>query len=458
MQEESARGCQSPESSETRTPRSPRALAPVLALLVAGTVGLLACGILPRLSREGELAQAQKLTASQLPVVKTEIVRTAPLSELIQLPSTVLPVQDIPVYARTDGYLKERRVEIGDRVKAGQILAIIETPEVDHTLTQKEADARQDHANYLSAQADYKQALATLKTAQANIARIKASLAFSRAQVVRYTELASEGAISAESKDEKVREVDTDLATLSAQEATVESVKQQCEAFKEKILVAKSAFESSQAEVRQWQTRQAFHTIVSPADGVVTARNIDAGALITHGSDNNNQEIVRIARTDVLRIIVNVPQAFAESVKPGQKARIICPDKPKLKIEGQVAHAAGGLDGGSRTLQVEIRIPNKNQVLMPGMFVRTELNLRRQSSPLLVPSNCLVVKPEGQFVAVLQGNKVTLKAVEIFRDQGPMVEISAGLKDGEIVVVDPPESLANGSVVQIARKGTGEKQ
>lgn len=427
----------------------PRALLPVSIALVLALVALLACGILPRLSRGQELETIRDGVIREVPVVRVEKARRGPTEEDLVLPANIEPVQDIPVYARTSGYLKSRFVDIGDRVKEGQTLALIETPEIVQELESARADVRQASAALKSAQADLMQGKSNLKTAQANVKKAHASLRFSRAEVDRYTELAQEGAISYESRDSKVRDQDTDSESVNASLAAVEAAQQQIAAYAEKVSVAKAAMESQQANMRKLEAQAGFQKVLAPCEGVVTARNVDAGALISSGSESSNQELLRIARTDVLRVFVFVPQAFFQTVHTGQDAEITVAEKPGRTFIGKVARVAGGLDGLSRTLRVEVRIPNAKNILLPGMYSRVRFVIHRTEPPLVIPSNAIVVKPEGQFVAVVgNGNVVHFNLVDLSRDHGPEVEIVQGLSEGDLVVLDPPDNIANGSQVK----------
>lgn len=434
---------------DTSHPGVPRALAPVAIVLVLALVGLLACGILPRLSRGRELETIREAVIHEIPVVRVEKAKRGPTEEDLILPANIEPVQDIPVYARTSGYLKTRLVDIGDRVKEGQTLALIETPEIVQELESAKADLRQAGAALKSAQADLMQGKSNLKTAESNVKKAYASLRFSRAEVGRYSELAQEGAISYESRDSKVRDQDTDHESVNASIAAVEAAQQQILAYAEKVGVAKAAMESQQANVRKIEAQAGFQKVTAPCDGVVTARNVDAGALISSGSESSNQELLRIARTDVLRVFVFVPQAFFQTVHTGQDAEITVAEKPGRTFIGKVARVAGGLDGLSRTLRVEVRIPNAKNLLLPGMYSRVRFVIHRDEPPLVIPSNAIVVKPEGQFVVVVgNDNIVHFNLVDLSRDHGPEVEIVQGLSEGDLVVLDPPDNIANGSQVK----------
>jgi RND family efflux transporter MFP subunit len=433
-----------------KTPsRPPAALVPVVCAIVLGLGGLLAAGVLPRMTRTQGLEATREAVLHEIPQVRVQKAVLAPEREDLILPANIEPVQDIPVYARTSGYLKTRLVDIGDRVKLGQSLAVIETPEIVQELESARADLRQSRAALRSAQADLLQGKSNLHTSEANVKKTKASLTYSRAQVARYTQLAQDGAISYESRDEKVRDVDTDLASLTASDAAVEAAKQQVAAYSEKVGVAEAQVQSQLANQHKLEAQAGFQQVLSPTEGVITARNVDSGALVTSGSQTSNTELLRIARTDVLRVFVFVPQAFFESMHPGLDAEITVAEKPGHIYAGKVARVAGGLDGLSRTLRVEVRIPNPKNQLMPGMYARVKFIAQRSHRPIVVPSNCVVVKPEGQFVCVLgPKNTVEFKAVDLYRDHGPEVEIVQGLQAGDTVVLDPPDNIATGSVVK----------
>ena len=442
-----------PEVTNLATPqsgaRAPKALLPVSIALVATIGGLVVAGIWPRINRQQDIAKAQ---SEQLitPAFRAQTAAFADSAIEIVLPASIEPVQDIPLYARADGYLKERLVDIGDRVKKGQLLASLETPELDQQLKQGEADLAQAEASLNSSKADLKQGQANLITARATVKKIKASLAFSIAEVARYKQLADEGAVSYELKDSKVRDVDSDEASLNAANSDVEASQSRVGALEQKVSQAKAAIESARANIRRLSSLAGFQKIYAPCDGVVIARNVDNGALIAKGSDGNNKELLRIARTDVLRVFVNVPQTYFSNMKVGLPAEIKLTEIPDESFPGQVAHVAGGLDATSRTLRTEVRIPNLKGALMPGMYAQVVFKINRSYPPLIIASNAIVVRKDGQYVCVVApNNKVHYAKVELGRDHGSEVEIVSGLEAGKKVVLDPPDWLTNGTTVKI---------
>ena len=432
------------------SPETPRALVPVLVSLVAIICGLIVSGIMPRLDRQTAAAEAMK-EQQVMPTFRSQKAVLAPNNEEITLPAGIEPVQDIPLYARADGYLRERFVDIGDRVKKGELLAVLETPELDEQLKQGKADLNQAEALLNSSKADLKQGQANLATAQANLKKMKAQLAFSVTQVARYRQLADEGAISTEQRDSKVRDVEADEAAVSAAQSDIEANQSRLAALKEKVSQTEAAVRSARANINRLSSLAGFQNIIAPCDGVVTARNVDNGALIAKGSDSNNKELLRIARTDVLRIFVNVPQTFFTAMKTGLPATIKISEMPRENFYGRVAHVAGGLDAASRTLRTEVRIANDKGLLMPGMYAQVVFNISRPQPPLIVASNAIVVHKDGQYVCTLDSSsKAHYQKVDLGRDHGSDVEIIRGIQPGAEIVLDPPDWLSEGTAIKVA--------
>lgn len=437
---------------ELESKHPPRALVPVSIGLALLLVGLFISGILPRLGRNQEIARAQSEHAGT-PAFRTQKAVPAEAVVEVTLPASIEPVQDIPIYARTDGYLKERLVDIGDRVKRGQLLAVIETPEVDQQLKQGESDLAQSLASLESSKADLKQGQANIATALATVKRIKAGLAFSIAEVARYRQLAADGAVSNEQRDSKIRDVESDEASLNASISDVEASKSRVTALEQKVKQAEASVESARANIKRLSSLAGFQNVYAPADGVITARNVDSGALITHGSDGNNKELLRMARTDVLRVFVSVPQTYFNAMKVGLPAEIKISELPKQTFPGTVAHVAGGLDAASRTLRTEVRIPNGKNALMPGMYAQVAFKIKRDEPPLTLPSNAIIVRKDGQFVCIVaKGNKVHYEKVELGRDHGADVEVVSGVPQGAKVVLDPPDWLSDGTTIKPAEE------
>ncbi len=412
----------------------------ILVVLIVGTV--------PRVTREQELKAEQKLAAEHKPVVFVAPAQGADPKQELLLPANIEAIQQISIYARSSGYLQQRLVDIGDHVKTNQLLMIIATPETDKQLQQANADLRQARNSLKAAQADLNQSMSSLENSRAAAKKISADLIFSKAQVLRYSSLATQGAVSIEQRDLVQHNVDADKANLEAANAAIRTAEMQISAFKERVAVAQSSVESKQANVEQIQQLVGFQRVLAPCDGVVTARNVDAGALVTAGSTGQNTELLRMARTDSLRVFVYVPQSFFQTVHPGDSADILVNEMPGEVFKATIAHVAGALDPQSRTLQIEVHIPNKEGRLLPGMYAQIRLASGRVVLPTLIPSNAIVTRTTGTYVALVdKEHKLHYQKVIIGRDYGPKVEITTGLRPGQMVVLDPSDDINDNDVV-----------
>src|SRR5438874_415508 len=312
--------------------------------------------------------------------------------EEIALPGNMQAFADASIYARTNGYLKRWYVDIGAHVRAGQTLAEIDTPEIDHQLQQARAD---------------------LATAQAN-----ARLAQTTAE--RYRDLI---------RTDSVAQQDLDNANGSL-EAKV------------------AAVESARANVRRLEQLQSFKRIEAPFEGVVTARNTDIGALIDSGS--NARELFHVAAVQTLRVFVNVPEVYARAAQPGLKADLTLKEYPGRRFTGTLVRTAQAIEVASRTLLTEIDVDNPHGELLPGSYAEVHLHLPTAASTLKVPVSALIFRSDGLMVATIkEGNQVAIVPVIAGRDFGNAVEILGGLTGSERVILNPPDSLADGETVRI---------
>jgi len=310
----------------------------------------------------------------------------------LSLPGNMQPYTDAAIFARTTGYLKKRYADIGSRVKSGQLLAEIDTPEIDQQLQQARAD---------------------LATAQAN-----AKLAQTTAD--RYRELI---------KTESVAQQDVDNANgaFDARRAEVQS---------------------ALANVGRLEQLQSFKKIYAPFDGVITARNTDIGALI--GSTSNATELFHIAATHKLRVYVNIPQDYSHETKTGLDAEIELKEMPGQRFKGTLVRTSQSIDPTSRTLLAEIDLDNPAGELLPGSYAEVHLKLPSRGSTFRLPVNALIFRSEGVRVAVVSDRRVVLTPVTLGRDFGSTVEVLAGLTGDEAVIVNPPDSLMAGQTVRVA--------
>ncbi len=414
--------------------------------------GVLFSGLMPRFATEEQLAieQKAKRVAAPTPAI---VVHQAPAQSDLVLPANLQAVQEIPIFARCAGYLKDCLVDIGDTVMKGQTLAIIDAPELDQQLDQAKADLKEAGSQVKSAQADLARAQATLITSKANLKKMEANLLFSKREIGRYTELESEGAISREQRDEKERNVDSDTAAIDAAKADITANVAQVASNKQKVEVAQARVESVRANLGRVNSLCSFKNVKAPCAGIITSHSLDAGALINEGSASNVSELMRLSRIDVLKVFVQVPQNFYQAIKPGMPAAVMVAEFPQKKFLASVSRVSGGLDAASRTMQVEARIDNQNNLLKPGMYGTIDFNLKNESTgkdqaPILIPASSLVVKPEGLFVArVDAGGAVHFAPVTIGRDFGKDMEVTTGIKDGQTILLDPDIDLKEGANV-----------
>lgn len=353
---------------------------------------LLGIGIAPRLHRRSEL-QAAQAAIGQPRVVTFALAKVGAASGKVVLPGTAAPIETALIYARTNGFVRELKADIGDRVKEGDVLAVLDTPEM-------ESDAR---------------------NARARAGEMEQNAKIIRAQAERQSRMAEAGVGTQERADEAQARANSAEAALSA----------------------------SRSEVDRWSTMLSFRHVRAPFAGVVTRRNVEKGALVTAGSSAGVTSLFEVARTETLKITVDVPQGLAQHVRVGEAAQVIA---GTLTVEGRVARTAGALDPGTRTLRTEVHVPGDKGVLA-GSFVRVALSTHSASPPVHVPANALVARPRGNVVYVVgDDGKIQETKVTLGRELGAEVELVSGLSGGEKVVTNPPESLADGETVRLAEK------
>jgi len=371
--------------------RRSRAALYAAGLLIAG-LGLLAWTLVSR--GIARAALAQRTIAMATPTVATTKPQHGPADQELVLPGTVQAFYEAPIYARTSGYLKTWYSDIGTRVAHGQVLAEIDTPEVDQELRQAQAD---------------------LATAQANY------------ELAQSTNQRWQGLLATES----VSKQDAD------QKASDEAAK-------------KAALASAEANVARLRDLESFKRVVAPFDGVVTARNTDIGALINAGQ-NSGAALFRMADTRKLRIYVQVPQPYAAAAVPGVGAQLTFTERPGKSYPTQVVRTAQALDPASRTLQVELQVDNSKGELFPGSYAEVHFKLPGSVDSLRLPTNTLLFRSAGLQVAVVGPDHILhLKSITQGRDFGKSIEVLSGLEPDDQVVLNPPDSIADGARVHIA--------
>jgi RND family efflux transporter MFP subunit len=425
-------------------PSRPWIFIAVIIVIVAIVVSLFALGFIPRLFNKRELDQASPTT----PVVHVVVAKPAGFKEVGVLPGNIEAIQYANIYARVDGYLKSRKVDIGNHVKPGELLAEIDTPTVDAELAQSIADLNQSKAQLVSAQSNLKESIAKRQAAQAKVTEVKAERDFADITAKRWRNMADFGSVSLESRDEKVTNLaaqdanlDDAKAQLAAQDSNVNTARSQ-------VVVATANVNAKESAVERYQAEQAFKFVRAPFEGIITQRNVDPGALITAGSSSRALELFQLARIETLRIYVNAPQTVAHYIQSGQDAKITVPEFPDREFVGQVTNVAGALDPSTRTRQTEVHIDNRDHTLLPGMYATVQIIVHRTEPWIKIPSASLVPLADGMYVVVADNNRAHYQKIKIGRDFGDNVEISAGLKEDQQVVVSPPVDLREGEEVK----------
>jgi len=384
--------------------------------LVVLVLGVFVAGYLPRQKRLSEVLAESRQTANALPVVIVQRSKLAPREVTLELPGSIQAVTEAPVLPRADGYLKRRLADIGDRVAAGQVLAEIEAPELDQQVAQ--------------ARAAVEQAYAAREQAAANLEQGRANLELARLTAHRWNGLLLKGAVSRQENDQFQSQYHAQLAAV--------------EALNRALLAASKNVAVAEANLHRLEDLQGYKLVRAPFAGVVTLRNVDTGALITAGQTM----LYRIAQTFSLRTYINVPQANAGDIFPGLPAEVMVADLPGQTFPGRVERTSQALDPSSRTLLVEVRVPNPQGKLLPGMYARVRLKIQRAHPPVMIPGDTLVLRSAGPQVAVIRNGRVHYQTVSIVRDDGTTLEISGGVGPDELLAVNPGDEVRENVAVQ----------
>jgi RND family efflux transporter MFP subunit len=372
-----------------------------IGVIVAAFAAALVWGILPRL--EATAALKKETQVLNIPTVSTIKPKPGDASQELVLPGNMQAFVDTPIYARTNGYLKRWTADIGAHVKAGQLLAEIDTPEVDDQLHQARADLATAEANHRLAE----------KTA-------------SRWQALLKTDSVSK------------QEADQTQGDMEAK---------------------KAALDSARFNVSRLEKMHSFKQIFAPYDGVITARNTDVGALIDAGSAGGpGKELFHIASTKKLRVYLNVPQAYSRDAVPGVEADVTLTEYPGRTFKGTLVRTNQAIDAASRTMLAEVAVDNPAGELLPGGYAQVRLKLHTSSRAVVIPVNTLLFRSEGSQVAVVQPDqRVALKKIVLGRDFGTEVEVVSGLDENEIVILNPADSLTSGTQVRVVKTVTDKK-
>ncbi len=370
-------------------------------------IALVAFGTMPRLARQREALAAVRESPVTHPVVTTIHPKLGEPTSTLLLPGNIEPLFNAAVYARTEGYLERRNVDIGTKVKAGQVLAVISSPEVDQQLLQARATLAQSDASL-------QQAKATLEQAKAN------------AELTRLTK----------ERDLPLGQQNARVADVAAAEAN--------------ITAAQANVAANHANVARLLQLQSFEQVVAPFDGVITARNVERGDLISTGSAAAGKPLFNIAQSGTLRIQIDVPQSDAVNIQDGQKASIDVKERLGREYAGTVVRSAGSLDSAARTMLTEVQIDNRDGSLLPGMYAQVKFTLTGPRTSLIIPTSSLVIDHSGMHVVTVGDNrKVHFIPVVIGRDMGTQVEILRGIQGSDTLVASPSDLLHDGQDVEV---------
>jgi RND family efflux transporter MFP subunit len=383
-----------PLTDEDKHHVSPARRVALLVIVLVVVVGILILGMRPRILAEAKL---RPVTAHMpVPLVSVTRPKPAPSSQEIVLPGNIQPFISSPIFARTNGYLKKWYFDIGAHVKAGQLLATIQTPEVDDELAQ---------------------ARGTLAAAQAN-------LALSQITKDRYQELLKKHAVAQQDVDDAVGFYDAKKAVVDA----------------------------DMANVQRYAALVSFERIYAPFDGVITARNTDIGDLINSGSNTApRSDLFHIAQTGTLRVYVNVPEDYSRGIARGEIADIALAEFPGEKFPGKVVRSADAINMSTRTLLVEIDLKNPKGTLLTGSYAEVHLNIPVEVPTYLIPVSALIFRSSELQVGIVRDGKAVLTDVMPRHDLGNEIEIVNGLKANDEIIVNPPDSLVSGQTVQMVQ-------
>jgi RND family efflux transporter MFP subunit len=374
--------------------RAKYAATAIVAMLLAGAIVVLVL----RSFHARALERATELHAKQYVATTTPKVNSEGLP--VTLPGTLQGVIEATLYARSSGYIVRWTKDIGASVKKGELLAEITAPEIDQQL----------------------------KQAEATRAQTAAGEALAKSTAERWQNLREKDAVTQQDLDER------------------------SSAYKQ----AQSDLAAAEANVSRLRSLQGFNRVVAPFDGVVTRRNIDVGDLVDAGNSGTGRALFSVAQIDPLRLYVYVPQAYANQVKVGDAVTVTLAERVGEQYQGTIARTARAIDTATRTMQVEIRVPNPQGALIAGSYVQVLLPIKGDNTGLVVPTNALLFRPEGSYVAVVDGQgHVRLSLVKLGTDFGTAVEVLSGLNSSDRIVVNPADSLADGDIVTVADEAAG---
>jgi RND family efflux transporter MFP subunit len=374
------------------------------ALLLLG--GGLALGALRHYSQQQKVLATAQREHDFVPSVRVAAVEASPAVRSVTLPATTAAFAQANIYARATGYIAKRYVDIGDRVKEGELLAQLSVPEIDYQISQNEATLIQFNA--------------AVQQAEANLLRDQITWGRDKPLVKQGWATEERGTLDAQAVKADEAAVGVAKANVAAQERLLKVLRQQRD----------------------------YASVVAPFDGVITQRNVDTGSLV-QGNINSGTFMFEIMQKDVIRVYVYVPQDAAFGAEPGIGAIVRVPELSDREFRGKVTRTAEALQSGTRTLLTEIDLPNRDGALPPGVYCTVELRIPRQTPSLIVPAEAIIFDRNGLQVAVVDGGEAKIRKVRQTRDLGTQVEVDSGVKQGEQVILNPPTTLLEGSKVRV---------
>jgi len=392
----------------------------VLFYVAIPVIGLIGWGAFGQWRTHAAAAEAQDQQREYVPTVRTAQAKRVDTPVDLTEPGQTLAFDTANIFARATGYIAERHVDIGTRVHKGDLMLRIAAPDLDQQLVQGQAQLGQNEASLLQARANLEQAQASV-----HLANVTKS---------RTTTLASQGWETKQNADNSTATAAVDAAGVTSAQAG--------------IAVAEANLRAQRATVQRLQELSRFEQVTAPFDGVVTSRNVDTGDLLTSDS-TGGLPMLSIARDDVLRVSVDVPQSAAIGVREGLAAKVTVPELPGRNFDAHVSRTAHALDANARSLLTEVDIDNKDGTLRPGLYANVTFEIPRQKPGIIVPDEALVFNADGLHVVILDGDVVRFRKISIYRDFGTSAELNDGLQGNETLVLSPPPDLADGGKVKV---------
>lgn len=425
-----------------------------LILVICAALAVIFFGWLPRHKRTESINEEAKERIQALPRIQVQRVRRAPPTSELAVPGTTLPYTEAHIYARASGYVTRRLVDIGDRVRAGQLLATIDAPDLDRQVAQAQA---------------------ALQQSEASLGQLRAQQHLAQVTWDRWKVLVGRGVFSRQEGDQQE-------ANYRVSEANV--------------VAGENLVESNRENLNRLKVLQEYERVTAPFSGVITARNIDVGALInssgsglgagspgptaglsTAGVQGNNQgtsgnvtsnvgtqtggaqggEMFSIASVDRLRILVSVPEAYTSTIRVGEPAVLSFPERPNDHVTGRVTRTSASINENTRTLLVEVQVANKGK-LVPGMYVLVSFRSTNERPPIIIPGASIVIRAAKTTVAVVDNQTIHLRPITVGRDYGELTEVTSGLEDGDVIALDVTDEIREGSKVDPQFANTGNQQ